>query len=95
MEKIYQRAMYLDLKKLGIAFQREKKIDIMYNRANLGYEKVDFDIESKVIVELKAVTELQNIHKAQLISYLKASERKIGLLLNFAKEKLEIKRVVI
>lgn len=94
VEKIYQRALYLELKRNGIKFQREKKVDIYYNNANLGYEKVDFDIESEIIVELKAVSEIQDIHKAQLISYLKAANRKVGLILNFAKEKLEIKRVV-
>lgn len=95
MEKIYQRAMYLELKNYSIRYKREEPINIYYRGINLGYEKVDFNVENKIIVELKTVSEIQEIHKAQLISYLKASECKIGLILNFAKQKLEIKRIVV
>lgn len=93
-EKVYQRAMYLELKYSGLKFEREKRIDIYYNTANLGYEKVDFIVEGKILLELKAVSEIQEIHRAQVISYLKAANLKIGLILNFAKEKLQIKRVI-
>lgn len=95
IEKIYQRAMYLEMKRRKIDFEREKKIEIYYNNANLGFEKVDFLIDNKVIVELKSVSDINDIHCAQLISYLKAANKKIGLILNFAKDKLEIKRIII
>ncbi len=95
VEKVYQRALYLDLRKSRLIFEREKKINIYYNRANLGYEKVDFIVEGKVIVEVKTVSEIQEVHKAQVISYLKASKSKVGLILNFSKEKLEIRRLVV
>lgn len=75
-------------------FSREEKINVIYNGVNLGYEQVDFDIENKVLVEVKTVSEINEIHIAQVISYLKASKRKVGLILNFAKPRLEIKRVV-
>lgn len=94
VEKIYQRALYLEFKKRGLRFNRESKISIIYRGANLGYEQVDFDIENKVLVEVKAVSEINEIHIAQVISYLKVSGRKVGLILNFAKPKLEIKRVI-
>lgn len=94
VEKIYQRALYLEFKSNKIKFYREKKIMVAYKNVNLGYEKVDFDVEEKVLVEVKAVVEINEIHKAQLLSYLKGANRKVGLLLNFARPTLEIKRVV-
>jgi GxxExxY protein len=94
VEKIYQRAMYLDLKRSPLKFEREKKINVQYKGVNLGYEKIDFIIENKVIVELKAVSEIQDVHKAKIISYLKASGCKIGLIINFARPIIEIKRVI-
>jgi len=94
VERLYQRAMYLELKNSGLKFQREKKIIVRYNNAIIGYEQVDFDVEEKLLVELKAVSEIQDIHKAQLLSYLKASGRKLGIIINFAKEIIEIKRVI-
>ncbi|OGH13879.1 MAG: hypothetical protein A2860_04030 [Candidatus Levybacteria bacterium RIFCSPHIGHO2_01_FULL_37_33] len=94
VEKIYQRALYLEFKKSGLRFNRERKVSIVYRGTNLGYEQVDFDIENKVLVEVKAVSQINEIHIAQVISYLKASGRKVGLILNFAKPKLEIKRVI-
>lgn len=95
VEKIYQRALYLEFKRNKLDFEREKQIYIYYNKANLGYEKVDFIVEDKVIVELKAVEKINEIHIAQMISYLKASGCKIGLILNFANRKLEIKRIIV
>lgn len=94
VEKIYQRALYLEFKNSGLKFTREKQINVEYKRVNLGYEKVDFDIEDKVLVEIKTVSEINEIHKAQVISYLKASGREIDLILNFAKVRLEIKRLI-
>ena len=94
VEKIYQRALYLEFKKSELRFNRERKVSIVYRGTNLGYEQVDFDIENKVLVEVKAVSQINEIHIAQVISYLKASGRKVGLILNFAKPKLEIKRVI-
>ena len=94
VEKIYQRALYLEFKNNKLKFEREKKISVSYKGINLGYEKVDFDLEEKVIVEIKAVSEINEIHIAQLLSYLKTTHHKVGLILNFARPTLEIKRVV-
>lgn len=95
VEKIYQRALFVELKNNHLNFEREKKIRINYKNADLGYEQVDFVVENKVLVELKAVSEILGIHVAQIISYLKASKVEVGLILNFAKPRLEIKRVVL
>jgi GxxExxY protein len=94
VEKIYQRALYLELNNTGIRLEREKKVPIYYNKAKLGYQKVDFIVENKVILELKTVSEIQKLHQAQLLSYLKTSKCQVGLILNFAKPKLEIKRMI-
>ena len=68
---------------------------LTYEGVNIGSDKVDFEIEGKVLVELKEVSELSDIHRAQLISYLRAAGLRIGLLINFAQVKLQIKRVIV
>ena len=72
----------------------KKEIKIEYHGKEIGTHRLDLVIGEKIIVELKAVKELADAHFAQLISYLKATDIKVGLLLNFAKPTLEIKRVV-
>ncbi len=94
IEKIYQRALYLEFKNQKYTFSREKKIMVSYKNVSLGYETIDFDVEGRVLVEIKAVAEINDIHKAQLISYLKAAKREVGLILNFARPTLEIKRII-
>ena len=94
VEKIYQRALYLELKNSKLGFTREKRLTIYCKKVNLGYETVDFEIEDKVLIEVKAVSEINDIHRAQLLSYLKSSGCKVGLILNFARPTLEIKRII-
>lgn len=93
-EKYYQRALYLELKSAGIPFKREVRVTLKYNNAVIGYHQLDFVIDGKVVVEIKSVKELSDIDVAQLASYLKSSDYKLGLLLNFGQNKLEIKRVI-
>lgn len=93
-EKIYQRVMYLELKKSGLRLEREYKITVYWNKNIVGYHLVDFLIDNTVIVEIKATGETQEIHKYQLLSYLKAANKHLGLLLNFGSGTLGIKRVV-
>ena len=92
-EKYYQRAMYLELQKTNLKFNREKKIRIPYGKITLGYHVVDFVIENKVIVELKSMKELTSIEIGQLTNYLRLTGYKVGLLLNFGQPILKIKRV--
>ena len=66
VEKIYQRALYLELKLFGIKFDREYKLPIIYNNVSVGYSKVDFIFENKVLVELKATPEILDIHRTQV-----------------------------
>lgn len=95
VEKIYQRALAVELRSNKLNFEREKELKIIYKNIDLGFEKVDFVVEEKVLVELKAVSEILDLHIAQILSYLKASKIEVGLILNFAKRRLEIKRVVL
>lgn len=95
VEKLYQRALKIELVGSGVKLEREKRINLKYKGINIGFDKVDFDIEDKVLVELKAVSELNQIHKAQMLSYLKSSTRRVGLIINFANLKLEIKRLIV
>ena len=92
-EKIYQRALYLELQRSGLKFEREKEISINYGQIRIGKKKLDFIIDNKIIVELKKVDKIADVHIAQVVSYLKTLNLEIGLILNFGQSKLEIKRV--
>jgi GxxExxY protein len=93
-EKIYQRVLYLELKKAGLKFERECKIVVHWYGVVVGYHIVDFKINDILIVEIKATGETQELHKYQLLSYLKAANKPLGLLLNFGAPVLGIKRMV-
>ena len=94
VEKIYQRAMAYEFKKGKIKFAEEAEIRVKYETIELGHQRVDFLVGDEVIVELKCVGELNNIHSAQMLSYLKTANKRIGLILNFAENRLGIKRMV-
>ena len=93
-EKIYQRVLYLELKKTSLEFERECKIVVRWGRVIVGYHIVDFKINDVLIVEIKATGEIQELHKYQLLSYLKAANKPLGLLLNFGSPTLGIKRII-
>ena len=78
----------------GIHYDAQKEIQIKYLGAEIGLHRLDLLVEKQIVVELKAVKELTDVHFAQLRSYLKATALKVGLLFNFAKPTLQIKRVV-
>ena len=86
--------MKIEFSEHDIHFDVQKEFKIEYLGVDIGTHRLDLIIENKIIIELKAVKELANIHYAQLRSYLKATGLKVGLLLNFAKPTLEIKRLV-
>ncbi len=93
-EVIYQRALAIELKKLSIDFDRELEMSIIYDGVSIGTRRVDFLIEEKVLVELKAITKLENVHLAQAINYLEAYNLEVGLLINFGNTSLEFKRLI-
>jgi len=97
LESAYAACLAFDLAGLGLKVEQEKPLPVVYRdvRLDCGY-RLDFVVENAVIVEIKAVTELQPIHHAQLLSYLKLSGLKVGLLINFHERMLKdgIRRIV-
>jgi len=92
-EVIYQRALAIEFEKAGLHFSREEEVSIFYHEAHIGTRRVDFFVEDHILVEIKAVTIIENSHLAQAINYLEAFDREIGLLINFGKPSLEFKRL--
>src|SRR5260221_325008 len=91
LESIYENALLLELQKRGLTAERQVEIRVMYEGIEVGRHRLDLLVESAVIVELKAVRNLEDIFFATVRSYLKAANKENGLLLNFAKTTLEIK----
>jgi GxxExxY protein len=93
-EVIYQRALAIEFNRQNISFSREHEMDIYYKGENIGTRRVDFFVEGKVMVELKAIIHLEDVHLAQAINYLEAYGLETGLLVNFGAKSLEFKRVM-
>ena len=94
LESIYEEALKVELSKNELDFASQMEVQIEYLGVPVGLHRLDLLVQNEVIVELKAVKELADIHFAQLRSYLKATGMKVGLLLNFSKPTLEVRRVV-
>jgi GxxExxY protein len=93
-EVIYQRALALEFPRQGLDFSREVWIDVHYHDRVIGRKRVDFVVVEGVMVEIKARAQIEDVDVIQTLSYLKASEYAVGLLLNFGAKKLEIKRLI-
>jgi GxxExxY protein len=96
-EVIYQRALAYELQKTGLAFIREIEQDIFYKDMlkPVGTRRADFIVEGKVLVELKAIIEIEDVHWAQVLNYLRAYRLEVGLLINFGSRSLTFKRLVL
>ena len=95
LEKCYQEALEIELKSRNLKVERERRYNLTYKGVALDQEYIaDFVVENKVIVELKSVRELNEIHKAQIINYLKISGLHLGILVNFNKPRIEIERIL-
>lgn len=92
-EVIYQRALAIEMQKQGLGFQREMEMTIYYEGIDIGTRRVDFFVEDIIMVELKAVIKLEDVHLAQAMNYCQAYNLPIGLLINFGAKSLEFKRV--
>lgn len=92
-EVIYQRALAIEMKNQGLFFQREVKMPLFYDNKDIGTRRVDFLVDNLVLVELKAIIKLEDVHLAQGLNYLVAYKLDKGLLLNFGSQSLEIKRL--
>lgn len=93
-EVIYQRALEIEMADRGLEFSREYEMDIEYKGVHVGTRRVDFFVEDKIMVEIKAVTNLEDVHLAQAINYLEAYKMEVGLLINFGSKSLKFKRVM-
>ena len=96
-EVIYQRALAVEMRRLGLEFARELEQDIFYKDfpEPIGTRRADFVVEGNVLVELKAVTMLEPVHEAQILNYLKAYRLEIGLLINFGEKRINVKRLIL
>ena len=95
LEKVYQEALAIQMTEMNIPFEREKHLKVFYHGKCLQCDYIaDFVVDDKVILELKAVTEMENVFKAQTINYLKITGYKIGFLMNFGQEEFQFKRFV-
>ncbi len=92
-EVIYQRALAIEFPFQDLTFEREKEMPIFYRGEQIGTRRVDFFVEGLIMVELKAVIRLEDVHLAQAMNYLEAYNMEIGLLINFGAKSLEFKRV--
>ena len=92
-EVIYQRSLAIEMQKQGLEFEREKEIVIHYEGHQVGTRRVDFLVAGCILVELKAVSELEKTHFAQAINYLEAFKLDVGLLINFGETRLHFKRL--
>jgi GxxExxY protein len=92
-EVIYQRALAIEFSMAGLSFAREMEMPIFYREEQIGTRRVDFFVENCVMVELKAVEKIEDVHKAQAINYLEAYNIADGLLINFGGLSLEFKRL--
>ena len=92
-EVIYQRCLAIELKTAGLAFEREKEQTIFYQGLEVGTRRADFIVENKIIVELKAIITLEDVHLAQAKNYVVAYDFPVGLLINFGARSLQFKKI--
>ena len=93
-EVIYQRCLAIEMEEQTMLFTRELEMPIFYEGKEVGTRRVDFLVEEKIMVELKAVNSIENTHIAQALNYLEAYNLEIGLLINFGSTTLEFKRLI-
>ena len=94
LEKVYENSLAHDLKKAGLSVSRQQPINVIYDGILVGDYFADLVVENEIIVELKAVRNIEDSHLAQCLNYLKATEKRLGLLINFGNPRVQIKRVV-
>jgi len=94
LEKVYENALVFELKRLNLKVEQQKPVKVLYKNVIVGDYYADLVVENLVIVELKATKRIEDIHLAQCLNYLKATGLSLGLIINFGKPKVEIKRVV-
>ena len=92
-EVVYQRALAIEMEMQGIEFSREHEMSLLYKGYDIGTRRVDFFVENTIMVEIKALINLEDVHLAQAMNYVEAYNLEIGLLINFGAKSLQHKRV--
>ena len=95
LEKVYENALAYEIRKNGLEVEQQKEIKVYYENVEVGNYDADILVEGKVLIELKAVKNLDDVHRAQCLNYLKATRIKLCLLINFGNPPVEIKRLVL
>ena len=94
LEKVYQNALLLEVRRCGLQAEKEKLIQVRYKNQIVGEYFADILVDKTIVIEIKAVKELNEIHQAQLLNYLRATKLPLGLLINFATPRIQIKRML-
>jgi GxxExxY protein len=95
LESIYENAFIIELQRKGLPFERQKEVAIQYDGVEVGKHRLDLIIADTIVVELKAIRNIEDIHFVIVRSYLKALGKEHGLLINFSRKVLEVKRVIL
>ncbi len=95
LEKVYENAMMVLFRKEGIEAEQQKQINVMFRNENVGSYFADILVENKVILELKTVEQITDIHKAQALNYLKATGLRLAIILNFHSQSLQYERIIL
>ncbi|MCW3075048.1 MAG: GxxExxY protein [Flaviaesturariibacter sp.] len=94
IERVYQKCMAIELQKAGVLYKEEIDMPIFYDDKIVGRRRADFIVDEKVVIEIKAITNLENEHIAQALNYLETSGLEICLLINFGSKSLQFKRLI-
>ena len=95
LEKVYENALAYELRKIGFIVGQQEDITVLYDGMEVGKYAADLLVEGGILVELKAVRDLNDIHRAQCMNYLRATGLKLCLLINFGYPRVEVKRIVL
>ena len=91
---MYENALAYELRKTGLSVSQQDELKVMYDGVEVGIYETDLLVEGRVLVELKAVRELNEVNKAQCMNYLRATGHRVCLLINFGNPRVEIKRII-
>lgn len=94
LEKVYENALKVELELQGLQVESQKQLEVTYKGKVVGEYFADLFVENKVVVELKSSSKLIEVHQAQLLNYLTATKKEVGLLINFGTPRIEVKRII-
>ena len=95
LEKVYENALTIELRRINLSVEQQKRLQIHYDSVIVGEYQADLLVEGRVLLEIKATRQLDPVHEAQILNYLKATGIRVGLLLIFGRPKLQFKRLVL